>query len=381
MREIPLSVRRLVATVEVDGLNVAAFCREHGISRESFYAIRRRYRLEGEVGLVPRSRAPVRPANRTSDAVEDRVVELRKRLVESGWDGGAASIRDRLVAGGEPAPSESTIWRILSRRGFIVPEPKKAPTRVWRRFEADLANERWQIDATTVRLGSGRPIEVVDVIDDATRVCVASLVTGQTTGTDAWAAITTAGEVWGLPASILSDNGAPFTSVLFTTNLTTIGTRPIHSSRSHPQTCGKVERFHQTVKRFLTAHQPIPSPQRLQQLLDHFADHYNHQRPHRALNRATPAAVFADTPKAAPGDLPAGTATSIHHNTVDRNGRVEIPGPAAITLGAAYAGATATTIRTGNHAHVFIDHHLIRSLTIDPTRRNQPLYNRPGRPT
>lgn len=377
-----MSLRRAIAQMDVQDVNVAAFCRDHSVSRDRFYAIRRRYQAEGDAGLIPRSRAPYTVANRTSALVEDLIVTWRKQLVDDGLDAGAETIRWHLIAAGVDAPAVSTIWRILTRRGFIERDPSKAPRKTWKRFVAEFVNAMWQIDATHTRLADGTEVDIVNIIDDHSRTCVRShAVDGPTTGPDAWDTFVEAVGHYGLPARLLSDNGSPFTSDLLTGNLASLHVTTTNSRPFHPQTCGKVERFHQTLKKWLTARDTPATITELQQLIDDFVDTYNNDRPHRAIDRRTPTDVFNTSPKIGPDAYSALDETTIHHNTVDRSGRVEIPGPASITLGATYATQTATTIRTGNHAHVFIDNELIRELVIDPTRRTQPLYNRPGRPT
>lgn len=368
--------------MDVSNVNVAGFCRDHGISRDRFYEIRRRYEAEGDAGLAPRSRAPYTVANRTPPAIEDLIVTWRKDLVEDGLDAGAETIKWHLDACGVDAPDVSTIWRILTRRGFITPDPSKAPHRTWKRFVAEFVNEMWQTDATHVELADGTQVDVVNTLDDHSRLCARSYaVDGSTTGPDAWDAFVEAVAVYGIPASLLSDNGPPFTSDLFTGNLTALGVTTTNSRPFHPQTCGKVERFHQTLKKWLRARPKPGTVAELQVLLDTFVDIYNNHRPHRGIGRRIPADVYNTSPKIGPDTQSALDETTVHRNTVDRNGRVEIPGPASITIGAAYATQTATTIRTRNRAHVFTNHKLVRELTIDPTRRPQPLYQRPGRPT
>ena len=377
-----MSLRRAIGEMDVTGVNVAAFCRDHSVSRDRFYTIRRRYEAEGEAGLAPRSRAPHTVANRTPLMVEDLIVAWRKQLADDGLDAGPETIKWHLDVSGVEAPHVSTIWRILTRRGFIIPDPAKAPNRTWKRFVAASANEMWQTDATHTELADGTDVDVVNIIDDHSRTCVrAHAVDGSTTGTDAWDAFVQAVGTYGIPAWLLSDNGPPFTSKLFTNNLAALQVNTTNSRPFHPQTCGKVERFHQTLKKWLAARPKPDTVAELQHLLDTFVDLYNNHRPHRGIDRGIPADVYATAPKTRPDTYSTLDQTTLHHNTVDRSGRVEIPGPASITIGAVYTGEIATTIRTGNHAHIFINNQLARTLTIDPTRRSQPLYQRPGKPT
>lgn len=377
-----MSLRRAIAEVDVAEINVSEFCRMHGISRDWFYEIRRRYAAEGDAGLEVRSRAPLTIANRTPLTVEDLIVTLRKQLVDDGLDAGPETIKWHLERCGVDAPHASTIWRILQRRGFIDPNPKKAPRTRWTRFAAERVNEMWQTDATHTTLADGTDVDIVNIVDDCSRTCIRShAVNGPTTTADAWDAFVAAVTTYGIPACVLSDNGKAFTSTLFTDNLKQLGVTTTNSRPYHPQTCGKVERFHQTLKKWLNAHPTPTTITELQTLLDTFTNHYNTRRPHRSLGRRTPTDVYTTTPKAAPDPISLLDTTTVHHNTVDRNGRVEIPGPVSITIGAAHTAKTATTIRTGNHAHVFINNTLARQLTINPNQRSQPLYPRSGRPT
>jgi transposase InsO family protein len=380
--EIPMSLRRAIAQIDVTVVNVSEFCRMHGVSRGWFYEIRSRYAQEGEAGLAARSRAPHTVANRTPLIVEDLIVTLRKELVDDGLDAGPETIKWHLDAAGIDAPTTSTIWRILKRRGFVDPNPNKAPYKTWTRFAAERVNEMWQTDATHTDLADGTDVEVVNIVDDCSRTCVRShAVDGPTTADDAWDAFVAAVAIYGIPACVLSDNGRAFTSTIFTNNLKQLGVATTNSRPYHPQTCGKVERFHQTLKKWLAAHPKPATITELQTLLDTFTGLYNTQRPHRGIQRRTPADVYTATPKAAPNPFSILDTTTVHHNTVDHNGRIEIPGPYSITVGAAHTGKTATTIRTGNHTHVFINNTLTRKLTINPNQRSQPLHPRPGRPT
>jgi transposase InsO family protein len=375
-----MSVRRLIAEVDVSTLNVSRFCREHGISRDSFYEVRERFDAEGEAGLVARSRAPKRVANRTSAAVEDLIVEIRKELDDAGLDAGPATIRYWLPARLDEAlvPSEATIWRVLTRRGFVVADPSKAPGRRWRSFAADRANECWQIDSTHWQLADNTEVEIINTLDDCSRVVPRSNAVARATLATAWDTMTDAAVRYGWPERVLSDNGSIF-GPMFERNLMTMGISIGHSRPYHPQTCGKVERFHQTQKKWLAAHDAAATITELQQLLDTFTDYYNQQRPHRSLGRRTPHDVWNTAPRSGPATRPLGQPTVVQHNLVYDG--VVWAGRYRITIGAARNGQRASIVTTGDHCHVFIDGRLVRALTINPSRTDQRLYPRPGRPT
>ena len=375
-----MSVRKLIVGVDLDGLNVTEFCRQHGISTWLFYQLRKRYAAEGDAGLEPRSRATKTVPNRTPDWVEDVIVELRKQLADDGFDAGPATIRFHLAGriDATDIPSESTIWRILSRRGFITPEPKKAPKHAHRRFVADRANECWQLDDITWELACGTQVKIISIIDDCTRYSPMVKAVETVNGDTAFQVFVAAGNESGWPAWFLSDNANEYRYTLANA-VAALGIGHSHGRPYHPQTQGKVERFQQTVQKWLRA-QTIPETlHELQTQLDTFRDIYNNKRPHRAIGRKPPATVYAETPKSGPTDRPLGTPTSIHTVTVS-NGVVHINKQYAITIGAKYNTQTATVIITGTACHVFIGATLTRQLQLDPTRRTQPLYNRPGKP-
>jgi transposase InsO family protein len=363
---------------------VAAFCREHGISRQTFYKWKHRFETEGLAGLEERSRRPQRIPIRVSLAVEDDIVRMRKHLADFGVDAGAWSIRQHLARESPEVvvPSEATIWRILTRRGLIIPEPKKRPKVTYRRFCWERPNDLWQIDATHWTLADGAPVEIINIIDDHSRVCAISLAVTTCTTERAWEAFTLAATTWALPTRVLSDNGLPFNAsrrnktVAFEANLRDAGVVPIASTPHHPQTCGKVERFHQTLKKWLD-HQPRAATlAELQSQLDTFIAYYNHKRPHRALKGATPATTWHATPRAVPANHPITDTSTVARNLlVSRAGTVLTPGH-SLGIGIAYSGQTVTVIRTGNDCAIFHNNKLLRALTIDPNR----FYQRSGRP-
>lgn len=375
-----MSVRRLIAEADVSTLNVSRFCRDHGIGRDSFYEWRRRFEVLGEAGLESRSRAPNRVANRTSRAVEELIIELRKQLADVGLDAGPATIQYWLARRLDPhttVPSPATIWRVLSRRGFVVADPAKSPGRRWRSFAAERANECWQIDSTHWALADETEVEIINAVDDCSRLAIRSVAVARCTIATAWDAVADGAGRYGWPERVLSDNGSAFGPV-FAANLAAIGVGIGHSRPYHPQTCGKVERFHQTLKQWLAAH-PAATIAELQQFLDEFVDYYNNQRPHRSLSRRTPHAVWNTTPHSGPATQPVGQPTAVHHNLVYDG--IVWAGRYRITIGSAHNGHHATIITTGTRCHVFSAGRLARDLTINPNQTNQPLHPRPGRPT
>ena len=204
-REVPVSVRRVIIEADTAGLNVAEFCRGHGISTWFFWDLRRRYQTEGDAVLEPRSRAPHHPAGRTPIEVEEAIVAMRKDLDDAGLDCGPATIafhlRDR-----PGVPHESTIWRILTARGLIVANPAKAPKNSGRSFTAQRANECWPLDDWAWPLADGTVVQILDILDDHSRYAVACRAMTTCTGAAAVGAIADAAVFLGWPERFWSDN-------------------------------------------------------------------------------------------------------------------------------------------------------------------------------
>jgi transposase InsO family protein len=374
-----------MAAVSGGEINVAAFCREVGISRQTFYVWRRRFAEEGLAGLEPRSTAPQTSPGRTPVEVEDLIVELRKGLEEEGLDAGAATIQWHLGRRGlGRVPSEATIWRVLVRRGFVVPAPAKRPKSAWRRFEASAPNELWQTDATKWVITGGQ-VEILSFLDDCSRVITGCRAVMTATCENTWATFCQAATAWGLPFGQLSDNGLNFSGRLrgievdFEANLRAAGVRPITSRPFHPQTCGKIERFHQTLKRWLRARPLAADLNQLQAQLDTFIDHYNTARPHRGIGRVTPLERWnARTPAVNPGHGLAGPRRRAQV-VIDARGHA-VARPYRIHLGVDYTGQPAEVVFDDTHAAVFINGRLIRHLELDPTRAYHPSGRPPGGP-
>ena len=249
----------VVAAVLVEGRSKSEVAREYGVSRRWVITLVQRYLAEGDAGLEPRSRRPVTSPQRTAVEVEDEIVEIRKDLDRGGHEAGAATIAFHLEQRHGTAPAVSTIWRILSARGLVTPQPHKRPKSSYLRFTAEQPNERWQLDITHWALADGTDVEILNLLDDHSRVCVGSPTPPVFKAGDVDDCFRKAAASYGDPASMRSDNAAVFTGrsrgggrevLEVTLNARGIGFR--HSRPYRPQTCGKVERFHQTLKKWLT---------------------------------------------------------------------------------------------------------------------------------
>jgi transposase InsO family protein len=286
--------------------SVTAAAAECGISRGHLHRLLRRYRDGGLDDLGPRSRRPHTSPHGTSDEVRGRIVALRIELTAGGLDAGPATIAWHLEREGLPAPSTSTIRRILHAAGLVVPEPRKRPRSSWIRFEAAAPNEVWQSDFTHWRLADGTEVEILNWLDDHSRYLLACTVFRRVGGDDVVATFTAAGDAHGWPAATLTDNGSVYTSRFtggrngFEYLLAYLGIRQKNGAPGHPQTQGKIERFHQTLKRWLGQQPAATDLAGLQAQLDAFRLAYNEQRPHRAIDRRTPGEAYRATPKALP---------------------------------------------------------------------------------
>ena len=299
----------VVLSVRVEGRSKSEVARDYRISRYWVHQLVRRYEGEGEAAYRPRSRRPHSNPRAVGAEVEERVLRLRKELSRNGWDAGADTIRSHLQRDLSIAriPAVSTIWRILVRRGFVVPQPHKRPKSAGHRFEAAMPDERWQCDTTHWHLADGTGVEILNIEDDHSRLDMASDARYTIGGQDVVTSFRRAFGRYGIPARVLTDNAAIFTGeprrggrVALELELDALGVKVDHCRPRHPQTCGKVERFHQTQKKWLAAQPAAATLVDLQRQLDRFRRYYNTVRPHRAIGRRTPAQAYAARPKARP---------------------------------------------------------------------------------
>lgn len=384
--------RYLVDAVVLEGRSYRDVARAHGVSKSLVGKLVARFRSGGYEAIAPRSRAPRATPHRTPDDVEDRIVALRKLLTEAGFDAGAETIHHHLSAELGAAPSVSTIWRVLRRRGFVTPQPHKRPRSSWIRFEAHLPNECWQSDVTAWKLADGSDVEIIDVIDDHSRLCVASRARAVAKANHVVAILREAGDRLGFPGSFLTDNGRVYTTWTgggpgaVQIELLQRGIAFKHSRPYHPQTCGKVERFHQTVKKFL-AKNPSATLNELQAHLDRFVAYYNEVRPHRSLNRRTPKMAWDARDKARPGMAPLTLERGerVRTDRISKAGNVTLRYRSRlhhIGVGKDHVGKRVLLLVDDLDVRVVAvpDGELLRHLTLDPDKDYQPRGVPPGPP-
>lgn len=362
-------------------LNIAGFCREHGLSRDTFYRYVRRVRTEGGAGFTRRSTAPRRHPTALPASVVEAVLRARKELDNEGRDNGPISIRWRLQdAGITPLPSRTSVHRILLRHGQITPQPRKRP-KTRRRFEYADPNGCWQIDGMEHYLADGTKVCIIQILDDHSRLDVGSYAAASENGGDTWAALQHAFAGHGLPVTLLSDNGLAFsgkrrgTMVELERHLAAAGVTTIAASVYHPQTCGKNERAHQTLRKWLRK-QPAPDTlAELQTLLQHYRVMYNNRR-HQGIGGLTPQQRFDATTAASPTRPTSGPTgpAGVTHRPVSTTGVVAFSG-CSIVIGRRWAGQNATLHWQGDRVTVMINDAVARYLVLDRSVRYQPLTN------
>jgi transposase InsO family protein len=387
LRVMSVTDMRLEVLLEAarSGETVTAVCKRFEISRETYYVYLRRYRAEGVDGLEPRSRQPIHQPQRMPADVEERICKMRKDHPK--W--GARRIRAELGRKGVESPAVSSIHRALVRNNLVALS-RTRPRPATQRFERTSANDLWQIDATRLLLADETEVWVMDILDDHARFCLAARVGAGPTGQAAWECFEWAIRRYGIPAQVLSDNGTCFTGrlvggeVAFERRLGTLGIKMIHSRPYHPQTCGKLERFHRTMKEWLAEQPKARTPEDLQGLLDAFRTHYNEERPHQGIADATPAERF--------NAVAVEPVTSVPESAVPE---ALYPRGAILRKVSSCGNMSyrACTIQVGsewNHyrlrvteidgvVHVFYGEQLIRALVLDPDVDYHPIGRRRDR--
>jgi transposase InsO family protein len=395
-----MSKRRLVITAVLAGQSQSQVARSYGVSQGWISRLMARYRLEGQAAFEPRSRAPGTSPGATPTAAVELVLRLRKRLDEAGLDAGADTIGWHLARHYGTTVSRATINRILVRAGAVTPDPSKRPKSSYVRFEAEMPNECWQSDFTHYRLtgrdGSpGADCEILTWLDDCTRYALSVTAHRRVTGPTVLATFRATVAAHGVPASTLTDNGMVFTTRFAGgkggRNHLEHELRELHITQkngqpNHPQTQGKVERFQQTMKKWLRAQPDQPTTiDDLQALLDAFLEECNQRRPHRSLpHHATPATVYTTRPKATPStDRTADSHDRVRHDKIDKAGSVTLRVAGRLRhIGVGRTYARTDVILLVHDLHVTIVNaatgEVLRDLIIDPRLDYQPTGRPPG---
>lgn len=304
----PMSERKaFVGEARKAEANISELCREFGISRKTGYKWLKRYQAAGLGGLEDQPRRPQRSPTQTPPEVEQVIVEARQ--AHPAW--GSRKLKRWLENRGyRSIPAPSTVTDILARHGLLsaVESQKHTP---WQRFEMDQPNDLWQMDFKgDFLMGNGQRCHPLTVLDDHSRFLVGLKACSDETRRTVQEHVTALFREFGLPARMLMDNGRvwgglpgyPYTR--FTAWLLRLGIPVSHGRPRHPQTQGKDERLHRTLKGELLNTARFDTLHDYQTRFDHWRTLYNHERPHQALDLDPPAVHYQPSPRPFPDTLP-----------------------------------------------------------------------------
>ena len=373
--------RVIVTSVVVEGRSKAEVAVSYGVSYRWVHTLVTRYLHGGWDAIEPRSKRPLISPTRTPPEVEAQIIELRRTLQEAGHDAGPHTIAAHLPRSRGQGRAFVAMGKSLRRHDLIIAEPKKRPRSSYLRFEAELPNETWQSDFTHWNLASGEGIEILTFIDDHSRLALSvtayPVVTVQLVLTQFRATV----NEYGPPASTLTDNGFVFTTKsrggrnTFENELNLLGIDQKNGKPNHPQTQGKVERFQQTLKKWLRTQPPATTLEDQQAQLESFRSYYNTIRPHRSLGQRTPAETYAARSKA----VPAGTDGHwrIREDRIDDAGKITLRFNSRlhhIGIGRAHKHERVRILIHDRDIRIInpATGELLRELTLDPTRNYQP---------
>ena len=392
-----MSKARLVITAVVtEGRSQGEVARAYGVSQGWISRLVARYRAEGAAAFEPRSRRPKTSPGAISGHTAELIVRLRKDLAGRGLDAGPHTICWHLEHHHGVVVSAATVSRHLTRNGLVTPDPAKRPRSSYLRFAAEQPNECWQSDFTHCRLADGTGTEVICWLDDHSRYVLHLSAHVRVTGPVVLAAFRSACEQHGHPASTLTDNGTVYTARFagggrrgrngLEHELARLGIAQKNGKPNHPQTQGKIERFWQTLKKWLAARPQPADLAQLQALLDAFAVHYNHQRPHRSLpHRATPATAYNARPKATPANPGTTSHGRVRADRVDADGKLTLRHSGKLHhIGIGRTHARTRVLMLVHDLDIRIINaatgELLRELTLNPDRNYQATGKPPGPP-
>lgn len=336
-----IKIRHLVATWPEDAERgaVTQFCQRHKVSRAWFYKIRAAAAAVGTIkAMETASTKPATSPAKVDTSLAELALATRESLKSLGYDYGPLSVAAKLRRQGVQPPSRATLARIFTRAGVVVPEPRKKPRSAYQRFVYPEPNGCWQIDSTEWLLAGGAKVAIFQLIDDHSRLALASLVADAETSEAAIRVVRIAIDRHGVPQKFLSDNGAAFNPTrrgrtgALVEYLKTLGVVPITGKPYKPTTQGKNERFHRTLHTYLNRHPQAATIAELQAHVDVFDTYYNTEREHQALPPGTtPTEAWNATATALPPEPPTPetrkpTARQSVQRKVGRQGEVTVIG-------------------------------------------------------
>jgi transposase InsO family protein len=287
-----------VLAVVQDGWKVTEVAKRLGVSRQSVHNWIVRYEKGGLASLADRSHRPTGCPHQTRADTEALICEMRRE--HPGW--GPRRIEHQLARSGlSPVPSRSSIYRCLKRHGLVELRRRRKRREEYRRWERERPMELWQMDVMGgIALQDGKEAKVVTGVDDHSRLCVAAGVVLHATSKAVCAVLSASLRRYGIPDEILTDNGKCFTGrfgpqpveVMFDRICREQGISHRHTAVRSPTTTGKIERFHQSLRKEFLADRTFASIEEAQAALDSWVEDYNTNRPHQALDMATPAERF-----------------------------------------------------------------------------------------
>src|SRR5216683_3577275 len=370
MREMSVTEQRYKAVLAVigDGRTVSEVATDWGVSRRTMHRWLVRYEGDGLEGLNNRSHRPAQSPHQMPPAVEAMVLEMRR--THSYW--GARRIAFELRKRVERAPSESAVYRCLVRAAVIDPLSRQRRRETWKRWERGAPMELWQLDLVHgFVLADGTSAKALTGVDDHSRYCVSARLMVRERTQSVCDGFTSALRTHGVPAQVLTDNGKVFTGrfaqppveVLFDRICRENGVDHILTQPRSPTTTGKIERFHKTLRVEFNTRQVFRNLKTAQEALDKWVTYYNTQRPHQALEDATPDSRFRSGGREVRHQLrhPERTGEQWVSRRVAPNGIVCVDSQ-HISVGKNYGGSTCDVLVTEGLFQFWVGNELLRTV-------------------